>query len=65
MIVDVLLGLLCCKTNDRMSVFLLPAVVHAKKEEEERLWWIAVSRVAKEDLLYEEAFYGLRRRNGK
>ena len=36
-----------------------------KKEEEERLWWIAVSRVAKEDILYEEAFYGLRRRNGK
>ncbi len=32
MIVDVLLGLLCCKTNDRMSVFLLPAVVHAKRK---------------------------------
>ena len=30
-----LLGLLCCRTNDRMSIFLLPVVVHAKERKEE------------------------------
>ena len=39
MVEDILLGLLYCKTNDGMSIFLLPAVVHAKeKKEKERLW---------------------------
>ena len=32
MVKDVLLGLLCCKTNDGMSIFLLPAIVHTRKE---------------------------------
>ena len=39
MVEGVLLGLLCCKTNDGMSIFLLPVVVYAKeRKEEERLW---------------------------
>ena len=41
MIVDVLLGLLCCKTNDVMNKFMLPTIVYAKEgKEEERLWWL-------------------------
>ena len=44
MVEDVLLGLLCCKTNDAMSIFLLPAIVYAKEgKEEERLWWLVAS----------------------
>ena len=41
MVEDVLLGLLCCKTNDGMSIFLLPAIVYTRKgKEEERLCWL-------------------------
>ena len=35
MVEGVLLGLLCCQTNDGMSIFLLPAIVHAKEKKEE------------------------------
>ena len=69
MVEDVLLGLLFCKTNDAMSIFLLPVIVHVKEKGKRKKgyggWWLAVGRVAKEDLLYEEAFYGLRWRNEK
>ena len=37
MVEDVLLGLLCCETNDMMSIFLLPVVVHAKEGKEEKV----------------------------
>ena len=36
MVEDVLLGLLCCETNDGMSIFPLPVVVHAKEGKEEK-----------------------------
>ena len=40
MVEDVLLGLLCCKTNDGMSIFLLSAIVYTKEGRgEERLGW--------------------------
>ncbi len=44
MVEGILLGLLCCKTNDGMSIFLLPAIVYTKeRKEEERLWWLVTS----------------------
>ena len=63
MVEDILLGLLCCKTNDKMTVFPLPAIVYTKEgKEEERLWWLVDCgwEVGEERLLYAEAFYGLR-----
>ncbi len=40
MLEGILLGLLCCKTNDGMSIFLLSAIVYTKEGRgEERLGW--------------------------
>ena len=46
-----------------MTVFPLPAIVYTKEgKEEERLWWLVDCgwEVGEEQLLYAEAFYGLR-----
>ena len=41
MVEGVLLGLLFCKTNDAVNMFLLPAIVYSKEgREEERLGWL-------------------------
>ena len=61
MVEDILLGLLCCKTNDAMSIFLLPVVVHVKERKgEERLWWLVACGWSSSGgrLLYEGSFYG-------
>ena len=65
---DVLLGLLCCKTNDAVNKFLLPAIAYSKEgKEEERLWWLVACGWSRGEgrLLYAEAFYGLRSRSEK
>ena len=60
MVEDILLGLLCCKTNDRMTVFPLPAIVYSKEgKEEERLWWLVAYGWSSDEWqpLYEGPFY--------
>ena len=68
MVEGILLGLLCCKTNDAMSIFLLPEVVHTKEgKEEERLWRLVARGWSSGEggLLCVEAFYGLCSRKPK
>ena len=39
MVEGILLGLLCCKTNDAVNIFLLAAIVHAKEGKEKEKSW--------------------------
>ena len=43
MVEGILLGLLCCRTNDAMNIFLLPAIVHAREGKEKGRLWRLVS----------------------